>query len=250
MSPKDLNGKIVVVTGASNGIGAAVAREFAALGATLIVGYHQGKDRAEALIKAFPAGVHTIAKLSLEDPGTFQRLASTLAERFGKVNVLVNSAGFTRAVSHADLGTMDDTLFERILISNVRGPYSAIRALLPLLRASNDGLVINVSSISGFTASGSNIAYCASKAALDNLTMSLARALGPEVRFLSVSPGAVATDFVPGRDRAKLEVDASATPLCRVIEPDDVASAVTACVTHLRASTGTRIVVDGGRHLK
>jgi 3-oxoacyl-[acyl-carrier protein] reductase len=145
---------------------------------------------------------------------------------------------------------MDDALFDRILTSNVRGPYSAIRALLPLLRASKEAVVINLSSISGFTASGSNIAYCAAKAALDNLTMSLARALGPEVRFLSVSPGAVATDFVPGRDRAKLEADAKATPLGRVVEPEDVASAVMACVTHLRACTGSRIVVDAGRHLK
>lgn len=250
MPLKDLSDKIVVVTGASNGIGAAVAREFAALGATLVVGYHQGEDRAKAMIEGFPAGPHMIARLSLEDPGTFQTLANTLAERFRKVDVLVNSAGFTRAVPHADLGAMDDALFERILTSNVRGPYSAIRALLPLLRASRDGVVINVSSISGFTASGSNIAYCASKAALDNLTMSLARVLGPEVRCMSISPGAVATDFVPGRDRAKLEADAKATPLCRIIEPEDAASAVTACVTHLRASTGTRIVVDGGRHLK
>jgi 3-oxoacyl-[acyl-carrier protein] reductase len=250
MSREDLSGKIVVVTGASNGIGAAVARDFAALGATLVVGYHQGEDRAKALIEGFPAGAHMIAKLSLDGPRTFQTMAATLAERFGRVDVLVNSAGFTRAVLHANLDAMDDALFDRILTSNVRGPYSAIRALLPLLRASKEAVVINLSSISGFTASGSNIAYCAAKAALDNLTMSLARALGPEVRFLSVSPGAVATDFVPGRDRAKLEADAKATPLGRVVEPEDVASAVMACVTHLRACTGSRIVVDAGRHLK
>jgi 3-oxoacyl-[acyl-carrier protein] reductase len=140
-------------------------------------------------------------------------------------------------------------LFEEILIANVRGPYSAIRALLPVLRASGDAVVVNVSSISGFTASGSNVAYCASKAALDNMTASLARALGPEVRLLTVSPGAVATDFVPGRDRAALEAGAKATPLKRVIGPDDVSSAILACITHLKASTGSRIVVDGGRHL-
>lgn len=250
MALKDLSNKVVVITGASNGIGAAAAREFAALGATLVVGYHAGEDRAKALIDTFPKGRHLAAKLSLEDPQSFRDLAADLASRFGKVDVLVNSAGFTRAVPHRDLDTMDDDLFEKIVVANVRGPYSAIRALAPLLRASGDGVVINVSSLSGFTASGSNIAYCASKAALDNLTMSLARALGPELRLVTVSPGAVATDFVPGRDRAKLETEAKATPLGRVIEPEDVASAIVACVTHLGATTGSRIVVDGGRHLK
>jgi 3-oxoacyl-[acyl-carrier protein] reductase len=249
MSSKDLKGKVVVVTGASNGIGAAAARAFAELGATLVVGYNQGADRAQALVDSFPPGDHFIAQLSLEDPASFKALADKVAAQFGKLDVLVNSAGFTKAIKHADLDALDDALFEKILIANVRGPYSAIRALAPLLKASKDGLVVNVSSISGFTGSGSNVAYCASKAALDNITMSLARALGPEVRFLTVSPGAVATDFVPGRDRAKLEADAQATPLKRGIEPSDVAGAIVACATILKASTGTRIVVDGGRHL-
>lgn len=245
-----LTNRIVVVTGASNGIGKAVASGFAALGATIVAGYHQGEDRARALIDSFPPAPHMTAKLALEDPATFATLAGWLDEKFGKVDVLVNSAGFTRAIPHADLAALDDKLFEQILTANVRGPYSAIRALLPLLRASGDAAVINVSSVSGFTGSGSNVAYCASKAALDNMTMSLGRALGPQVRVLSVSPGAVATDFVPGRDRARLEADAANSPLRRVVEPEDVAAAVIACVTHLKASTGTRIVVDGGRHLK
>lgn len=246
---QNLNGKIVVVTGGSNGIGAATARTFADLGATLVIGYHSSEDRAKALADTLPTGRHMIARLELETPATFATLADELKANFGKVDVLVNSAGFTQAIPHANLDKLDDSLFEQILIANVRGPYSAIRVLAPLLRASGDGVVINVSSISGFTASGSNVAYCASKAALDNMTMSLGRALGPEMRFFSVSPGAVATDFVPGRDRSALEAEAKTTPLRRVIEPEDVSSAIVACVTHLRSSTGTRIVVDGGRHL-
>jgi 3-oxoacyl-[acyl-carrier protein] reductase len=185
----------------------------------------------------------------LEDPGSFKALAERIAAGPGKLDILVNSAGFTRAIPHGDLDALTDELFELILIANVRGPYSAIRALRPLLRTSGDAVVINVSSISGFTASGSNVAYCASKAALDNISMSLGRALGPEIRVLSVSPGAVATDFVQGRDRAALESGAKSTPLKRVVEPDDVAAAVLACVTHLKVSTGTTIVVDSGRHL-
>jgi 3-oxoacyl-[acyl-carrier protein] reductase len=92
-----------------------------------------------------------------------------------------------------------------------------IRAFAPLMKESGDGVVINVSSISGFTGSGNNIGYCAAKAALDTMTMSLARVLGPQVRVLCVSPAAVATDFVAGRDRAALEKVAQGTPLNRVV---------------------------------
>jgi 3-oxoacyl-[acyl-carrier protein] reductase len=172
-----------------------------------------------------------------------------LKDRYGRLDILVNSAGFTRAIPHHDFDALDDALFDRILTANARGPYSVIRATLHLLKASNEAVVVNLSSISAFTGSGSNIAYCAAKAALDTMTMSLARVLGPNIRVMCVSPGAVATDFVAGRDRAALEKGAQSTPLQRVVEPEDVARAVLACVTHLKSSTGTRIVVDGGRHL-
>lgn len=249
MGTDSLAGRVAVVTGGSNGIGAATVRQLAAAGADVMIGYHHGEDRARELLASLPNGQHGIVRLALEDVSTFDALAERIATEHGKLDILVNSAGFTSAIAHGDLETLTNELFEKILVANVRGPYTAIRALRPLLRASGDALVVNVSSISGFTASGSNVAYCASKAALDNISMSLGRALGPEIRVLSVSPGAVATDFVPGRDRSALEAGARATPLKRVVEPDDVAAAILACATHLKVSTGTTIVVDGGRHL-
>lgn len=244
-----LAGRVAVVTGGSSGIGAATVRQLASLGADVVIGYHRNEQAARELLKGLPAGRHEVARLVLEDAATFAALADQLKSTFGKLDILVNSAGYTRAIRHDDLEALTNELFEQILVANVRGPYSAIRALSPLLRASQGGLVVNVSSISGFTASGSNVAYCAAKAALDNMTMALARALGPQIRLLTVSPGAVATDFVPGRDRKALEAGAQSTPLRRVIDPEDVASAIVACATHLRASTGSRIVVDGGRFL-
>jgi 3-oxoacyl-[acyl-carrier protein] reductase len=138
---------------------------------------------------------------------------------------------------------------DAVLTANVRGPFSVIRAFAPLMRETGDAVIVNVSSISAFTGSGSSIAYCAAKAALDTMSISLARVLGPEIRVLCVSPAAVATDFVAGRDRAAIEKIAENTPLKTVVEPEDVALAVMACVTHLRTATGTRIVVDGGRHI-
>jgi 3-oxoacyl-[acyl-carrier protein] reductase len=167
----------------------------------------------------------------------------------GRVDLLVNSAGFTQRIAHADTGTLTPELFNAILVANTGGAYSITRSLLPLLQASGDGLVVNVSSISAFTGSGSNIAYCASKAALDTMTLSLARAFGPAVRFLCVSPASVDTGFIEGRSRDELVAKAAKTPLGRVVTPEDVALAVLACATHLKTATGTRIVIDGGHRL-
>jgi 3-oxoacyl-[acyl-carrier protein] reductase len=247
--PKELNNKVAFVTGGSNGIGAATVRLLAEAGAQVAIGYHSSPERAETLRSGLPENQHSIIQLSLEDVSSIRNAASELRMKHGRLDVLVNSAGFTRPIPHHDIATLDDELFGDILMANARGPYSVIRAVAPLLKASDDAVVVSVSSISAFTGSGSNIAYCAAKAALDTMTMSLARALGPNIRFLCVSPGAVATDFVAGRDRASLEKGAQSTPLQRVVEPEDVARAVMACITHLKASTGARILVDGGRHL-
>ncbi len=245
MPDKILNGKVAVVTGGSNGIGAATVRMLAEEGASVAVGYNNGEDRARKLIGELPGSGHRAVRIVLEDSATAKRAAAEL----GRADILVNSAGFTKPVPHADLEALDDALFDSILVGNVRGPFSVIRAFAPLLKASGDAVVVNVSSVSAFTASGSSIAYCAAKAALDTMTMSLARALGPEIRVMCVSPAAVATDFVAGRGRAQLEKIAQGTPLKRVAEAQDIARAVMACITHLKLTTGARIITDGGRFL-
>lgn len=251
--PQRLDGKVAVVTGGSSGIGAACVQALAAEGASVVIGYHLGRDRAEALRaqlpKQGPEQVHSVLQIPLGDSTAHAEVASVLRPTVGKVDILVNSAGFTRRIAHADLDTLDAVLFNEILIANAGGPFSIIRALLPLLRGSGNGLVVNVSSISAFTGSGSNIAYCAAKAALDTMTVSLARAFGPVVRFLCVSPAAVDTGFVEGRSHAELEKKAAQTPLGRIVTPEDVALAVLACATHLKTATGTRIIVDGGHRL-
>ena len=241
-------GKVAAITGGSSGIGAAIARLLAAQGAKIVVGYKNGEERARKLIAELPGDGHTAVPIALENTASVRRFAAEVEASFGRTDILVNSAGFTVPVKHSDLDALTDEILDSMLIANVRGPFSVIRAFAPMLRASGAGVVVNVSSISGFTGSGSSIAYCACKAALDTMTLSLARALGPDIRVMCVSPGAVATDFVAGRDRAALEKIAAATPLKRIVEPEDVADAVLACVL-LKASTGGRITVDGGRFL-
>jgi 3-oxoacyl-[acyl-carrier protein] reductase len=244
-----LQGKVAVVTGGSSGIGAETVKLLAKEGARVVITYNTGEDRATKLRDSLPGSGHTIARLVLNDPASARALAEKVKNEYGRCDILVNCAGFTKPVAHNNLEALDEALFDEVLIGNVRGPYSVIRALVPLLKASGDGVVVSVSSVSAFTGSGSSIAYCAAKAALDTMTMSLARAFGPEIRFLCVSPASVATDFVPGRDRAALEKRAQAVPLKRVVEPQDVALAVMACITHMKTATGSRFVIDAGHHL-
>jgi len=243
-----LKGRIAVVTGGSSGIGAACVRLLAGEGAQVVIGYHHGEERAEALRASLPGSGHRCVSLPLTNSAAHARLAGLLEAGEGRLDILINSAGFTRRVAHQDLEQLEPALFNEILLANAGGTYSVIRALMPLLKASRDAAVVSISSISAFTGSGSSIAYCAAKAALDTMTLSLARAHGP-VRFLCVSPASVDTDFIPGRDRAELEKKAAHTPLGRVVTPEDVALAALACITHLRTATGTRMVIDGGYQL-
>ena len=249
MEQQSLKGKIAVVTGGSNGIGAACVRLFAAEGATVYVGYNKGRERAEKLIAELPGRGHTPVRIVLEDSATIRDAAKTVGDAHGRADIVVNSAGFTKPIPHGDLEAITDELMDAMLVVNVRGPFAVIRAFAPLLKATHDGVVVNVSSISGFTGSGSSVAYCAAKGALDNMTRALGRALGPDIRLLCVSPGAVNTDFVAGRGPEQLAKLAQATPLKKVVEPDDVARAILASVTLLNVTTGAIIIADGGRFL-
>lgn len=245
----DLKGRVAVVTGGSSGIGAATLRRLAEAGAVCVVGYNQGAERAAALAASLPGSGHLALRMPMEDSAALRAAAAEVEAKLGRCDVLVNSAATTRAVPHADLEALDDELIDRVLITNVRGPFATIRAFAPLLKRSGDAVIVNISSLAAVTGTGSSIIYGASKAALDTMGMSLARVLGPEIRVVSISPSAVATDFVPGRSRAAVEKQAAGSPLKTVTEADDVALAVMAAVTHLRLTTGTVILVDGGKHL-
>jgi 3-oxoacyl-[acyl-carrier protein] reductase len=249
MAGGNLSGKVAVVTGASSGIGAASARLFAEAGAKVVVGYNQGVERANATVAALHGSGHKAMRLPLEDTAQIRKVAAAVGEEFGRCDILVNSAGFTRMVPHHDLEALDDDLIDAVLTANVRGPFATIRAFAPLLKASGDGVIVNISSGAAQRGSGSSIIYGASKAALDTMSMALARVLAPEVRVVVVAPGMVHTGFVPGRSEEAMLRAAMATPLKRQIEAEDVALAVLSCATHLKFTTGSIVNVNGGGHL-
>ncbi|MBN8940531.1 MAG: SDR family oxidoreductase [Rhizobiales bacterium] len=244
-----LKGKVAVVLGGSGGIGAAAAYLLAAEGATVVVVYRSDKAAADVIVASLPGSDHLVASATVEDTATLTALAAQVEQTFGRADILVNSAGFTKPVPAGDLDALDDAFIDRMFQVNWRGQFAAIRAFRRLLEASGNGLVVNVSSIAALNGVGSNLAYAAVKAGMDTLTKSLARALAPEIRVMSVSPGVVDTDFVPGRGAEQLAKIAPTIPLKRVATPDDVGRAIVACATHLTYSTGSLIIVDGGRAL-
>lgn len=245
-------GKVALIIGGAGGIGVATARRFAQSGVKAVITHRSGADKAAAaaaLLAGFEGEGHAAFAADVEDTASLEALRDAVVARYGRLDILVNTAGFTKPVAHHDLDALDDELIDRMFRVNWRGQFAAVRTFAPLLKASGEGLIVSISSIAGTTGAGSSIAYCATKAGIDVMTKSLARVLAPEIRVLGVSPGVVDTGFVPGRGAEFNATTAKTTPLKRVASADDVASAILACATHLTFSTGTTIVVDGGRSL-
>ncbi|MBM3696647.1 MAG: SDR family oxidoreductase [Actinobacteria bacterium] len=240
--------RVVVVTGGAGGIGSAIARRLARAGYAVVV---TGRDdaRARAAASALPGTGHLGLAAPVDQSPALRALAEVIAERYGRLDVLVNCAGMTRQVPLGDLDALDDELIDDIFRVNWRGAFACVRALRALLAADRGGLVVNISSLSAVLGVGSNVAYVASKAALNAMTLSLARALAPAIRVVSVAPGFVEGEYARRLDPDLLEVQRQRTPLGRLATPDEVADAVLAAATLLRFSTGCVIPVDGGRPL-
>ena len=168
----------------------------------------------------------------------------------GQCNILINTHGQTRRVPHERIDLLSDDFFDDALQKNLRSYFTVIRAFVPLMKKSQEGLIVNIGSAAGQNAgSGSNIAYCSAKAGIDALTRNLSRVLAPDIRVVGVSPGALATKFVPNITDEFYQGVIKGTPLKRVPEVEDVAATIEAVATLIRFTTGNVITVDGGRTL-
>lgn len=244
-----LRGRTAFVTGATGGIGSAICRELAAEGARVALGWRSDEAAARQLLEELPGEGHGVLRAVVDDSASLAEAAAGLAERFGRLDLLVNNAGFTRFVDHGDLAALDDELFDAIMRVNVRGPFAVLRACKALLDRSDRALVVNISSIAARTGQGSNVAYCASKAALDSLTRSLGRALAPGIRVVSIAPGLVEGRYSDSFDETWKQRQRDSTPLKRLARAEDVARAVLSVAAELTFTTGAVIPVDGGRPL-
>ncbi|MBV8426636.1 MAG: SDR family oxidoreductase [Hyphomicrobiales bacterium] len=252
IDPTSLADKAALVIGGSGGIGAATAELLSQAGARVAITHRPGSEKeavAKAILAKLPGKGHAAFPADVADTASLIALREAIESRFSRLDVLVNTSGFTKPVPHGDLDALDDEFIDRMFAVNWRGQFAAIRTFAPLLRASGDGLIVSVSSVAGSSGNGSNIAYGAAKAGIDVMTKSLARVLAPQVRVVGVAPGAVDTSFVPGRGAEFNAKAAAATPLRRIASAKDVAATVLACATHLTFVTGTTIRVDGGRSL-
>ena len=245
-----LNNKVAVVTGGAGGIGSAICKRLAEAGASVIITYNKNAKKADDLMNSLRGTNHSVFHAPVNDSAALNRLNEFLEEKYERLDILVNNAGITTPVAHDDLDGLSDEWIDKIFATNFRGAFAMIRACKKLLARSDDALIVNISSVAGVLGIGSNVAYCASKAAMDSLTRSLARALAPKIRVVSVSPGLVLGEYAKTFDRSFLQKQLEATPLNRLAKPEDVADAVYALATTLNFTTGSIIPVDGGRLLK
>lgn len=181
-------------------------------------------------------------------------MAAAAEQEFGGLDILVNNAGTTRFIAHSQLDRVSAEDWQQLMSVNVIGPFQAIRAVLPLLKAAGSAEVVNVASIAGLTSPGSSIPYGASKAALINMTVNLARAFGPDnIRVNAIAPG-----FIEGQwlreglgeryEEVKAFVQRSAA-LGRVSQSEDIAEAIVSMITGSDQVTGQTLVVDGGHRI-
>jgi NAD(P)-dependent dehydrogenase (short-subunit alcohol dehydrogenase family) len=254
---RDFDGKIVVVTGASTGLGAALAVGAAARGAkAVVINYAKSKAEAEATAEAVrAAGAEPVlAQGDVSENNACIDIAEAAA-KFGRIDALANNAGTTKQVqNHADLDALSAEDFARIYAVNVIGPFQMIRAARPLLEA-GCGAVLMVSSIAGVTGIGSSVAYAASKGALNTMTIDLARALAPKIRVNAICPGFIDTPWhAKGLSEEQVarmrQATAAMTPLKAASTPEDIADAGLFFLSDAsRHVTGETLLVDAGLHL-
>lgn len=248
----ELRNKVVLVTGSSRGIGKAIAMRLAKEGADVIINASRSIKAAEATRSSLPetAGQkHSFIRADITSPAQISEMMRQIKRQYGRLDILVNNAGSTYFIKHSDLNKLTTEIFDEIYKMHLRGPFLCVQKALPLLKRSKGALVVNIASIAAITAVGSNVAYCAMKAALLNMTKSLARALAPKVRINAVSPGLTETDLIKGWGDYKSE-QIRKTPLRRLATSEDIANAVFSLATSLTYVTGQNIIIDGGRILE
>jgi 3-oxoacyl-[acyl-carrier protein] reductase len=248
----DVSGKGAIVTGAGTGVGRATALALAAAGCSVAVNYSRSKDAAEAVAaEAARYGVSAIAvRADVSHDDDCRRLVAEALSAFERLDVLINNAGTTSFIPHDDLDAVTAETWHTIMGVNLIGPFQMARAAADALKADGGGQIVNVSSVAGVYGTGSSIPYCASKAGLNNLTVTLARVLGPEVQVNTVCPGFIDGSWLQegfGESfEAIKQVVVDRSLLGAVSTPEDIKDAIFGFLLGSKLTTGELLVVDGG----
>jgi len=248
----DVKGKVAIVTGSATGVGRATALQLAALGCGVVVNYTKSEAEAqETLADVKKLGVPALlARCDVSDDKAVRAMVQQTVDQLGGLDVLVNNAGTTTFVNHADFEGLTEDIWDRTLAVNLKGVFFCTRAAAPHMKARGKGAIVNISSLAGVRGVGSSIAYAASKAGVINLTMSTARVLGPEIRVNCVAPGfidgrwlraGIGANYEVARERA-----AHNAVLGAVTTPEDIAQVVLSLICGADLVTGQTVVVDGG----
>jgi 3-oxoacyl-[acyl-carrier protein] reductase len=254
----DVKGKTAIVTGSAVGVGRQVAIDLARRGANVVVNYSRSEDDAKEAVKLAEAeGANALlVKADVSDDAQVQRLVNETVGAFGCLHILVNNAATTHFVNFADLDGMKGEYWDDIFNVNVKGAFFCSRAAAKAMRASipageSAGAIVNIASVAGQRSVGSSIAYAASKAALINMTVGLARVLGPEIRVNAVAPGFIETRWLRNGlgeqvyEAAKAHQSRTA-PLKKVCTPETVSQLVLSLIEGADMVTGECITIDGG----
>jgi 3-oxoacyl-[acyl-carrier protein] reductase len=243
---------VALVTGASTGIGRSAAVALAKNGYDVVVNFSRSEDAAGITARnAEGAGARTLLfRCDVSDDRCVRAMIAATEKEFGRLDVLINNAGTTVDVEPKNLEAMKVEDWNRVFNVNVLGLFLVTRAAVPLLKKSPNGCVVNTCSIAGLRPSAQPLPYAASKAAVANLTKTLANALGPQIRVNAVAPGWIEGDWMK-RMLAEnygglMARRAKYTPLKRCCTEDDVADSMLSLILHNRFVTGEIIIVDGG----
>jgi 3-oxoacyl-[acyl-carrier protein] reductase len=244
MSVKD---RVAVVTGGGTGIGRGISELFARKGARVIVNYSRSKDDAESTVRAITnaGGTAIGVPADVTDQGHAKALMAAAHTEFGRIDYLINNAGWSQRVPHHQMDDLTDEIWDRVFETNLRGAFYCVRAATPYLKKQSGAAIVNIASIAALMGQGSSMAYAASKGAMVTLTKSLARALAPDIRVNAVLPGFIRTRFANWPDSAFDEAE-KITPLRRLGTPEDVAEATLFFAAHAMSTTGETLIVDGG----
>ena len=238
----ELDGKVAIVTGSSSGIGEEIARRLSDLGANVVVNSANSVNAGQQVAKSLSTKSLYI-QADISDQAAGQQLIDKTISEFGQLDILINNAGWTTLVAHHDLNSLTDEIFEKTFDVNVFGTWWLTKAAIPHLKKSKDGNIVNITSIAGVRPVGSSIAYAMTKAALNHMTILLAKSCGP-VRVNAVAPGLVETPWTSDW-QAQHDNVARVAPLKRSATPQDCAEATIALIRN-KYATGQIFVVDGG----